>query len=834
MSKIQKVLTLAVAGAIVATSMSGCGGKKKTNPVAPKTETVIGSDSDSQYAQWKDNTKVRAAIDSKDFNTAISLTTSRIEEDPGDARAHFLLGQALLAKGDLVRARKSLEAAVKLAPDSGNYQVELNRCLAAMADSAIELDIPSEAIDLLKKLLKDKYQVAQTEKKLGDVYARTSKKLIETGNVSEAETLLREAAGLLPDIPEVKVELAELLIESDRLMEAERLLKSVREINPTDVSGMIASAKLHHRMGEISKSAEMIEKALKADPQNEKAMALKASFTRDVPAVTVATMPETDLNLETWLEKLRLYEKTNNLGEQRTILEYISRNFTDEPWATFKLSTVYEKLGMLDEAMLTIEDFLRSQPDSLKGQLHFARCLYQKGEHGQALEILDRIEPTFPDKLEILGERGQVMARMGNFAQARVLWQQIIQADPEHTATLFNFGQLEMESGNHAEAADYFEKAIRKEPFNNKFRYFAGLNLIQNGEKDKAHSLWEASKASLNIQDPYAARILKALGDKTGSESTPVVLSAPPPTIQIPSNVAGFAGSKAETIIIPGRTADSMADPNYERALEFARGGYFAEAIEAFREVLSHNPGNFNALMNLGKVYTATGKQQLAAAWYLKALKLDPRNIHALKALANSYADIGMHSLASQITDQVKASNPDQIEGFPKYTRSLIKNDPRGIEPLAAALIEEGLNSEALAVVQSGIAQQSDIAVLYLLQGDVFKTMGQYQQALESYQTGLNKEPQSPAPFIRIGDLYLASGQTTAAIEEYKKALKVNFIDPDSMFTISDRLAQAGREVDARTVLSRIKGMNLNNEQLKKLDLRLGTNLSTQIQEGTQ
>ena len=54
------------------------------------------------------------------------------------------------------------------------------------------------------------------------------------------------------------------------------------------------------------------------------------------------------------------------------------------------------------------------------------------------------------------------------------------------------------------------------------------------------------------------------------------------------------------------------------------------------------------------------------------------------------------------------------------------------------------------------------------------------------------------------------------------------------MFTISDRLAQAGREVDARTVLSRIKGMNLNNEQLKKLDLRLGTNLSTQIQEGTQ
>ncbi|HQB82906.1 MAG TPA: tetratricopeptide repeat protein, partial [Candidatus Rifleibacterium sp.] len=239
-------------------------------------------------------------------------------------------------------------------------------------------------------------------------------------------------------------------------------------------------------------------------------------------------------------------------------------------------------------------------------------------------------------------------------------------------------------------------------------------------------------------------------------------------------------------------------------------------------------------LMNLGKVYTATGRHQSAAVWYLKALKLDPRNIHALKALANSYSDVGMHNLAAQITEQVSASNPDQLEGFPRYSQKALRNDPRGIEPLATALLEEGLTSEALAVVQNGLAQQTDMPVLYLLQGDVLKKMGQHQQALEAYKTAMNHDTQSPAPFIRIGDLFLASGQGSAAAEEYQKALKTSFIDPDSMFLISDRYRQMGRESDAKTVLGRIKGMNLNNDQLKKLDERLGTSLAAPMKEENQ
>lgn len=822
MHKFQKILTFALAGAILTTTMSGCGGKKKNNPAATKTETIIETDSASKFSTWSDNAKVRAAIENKDFATAQFLSSARIEENPGDSRAHFFLGQALLEQGELIKARKSFEAAVKLAPEDLNYARELNKCLSAMADSAIELDLPSEAIELLKKLLNDNYLPGQTEQKLATVYTSTSEKLINAGNTEEAESILREAINIIPDHADLKVKLAMLLINSDRLMEAERILKALKETNPDCEQGLVAYAMLLHRTGEMSKANSTLEEALQISPANPEALALKASFSQDIPALTVTQTPESDMGLDAILDKLKQLEKTGSFSGQKRLLETIVENFPKEDWALLNLSIVSEKLGQIDNAIQSIEKYLALKPESAKGQMQYARCLYQKGQNDKALAILDQLESTYPDKLELLSERGQIMARMGNFAQARELWSLVLKTSPEHISTLFNLGQLEMESGNNEEAKAYFEKIISKEPFNNKYRYFAGINLIQSGMKDQAHALWETAKASMNTEDPYAAKILMALGEGKPTPAT----NLPVPVI------ASESESIAEPVIVQDHEInETSGNSDYEKGLEYARGGFFNEAIQSFRAVLLQDPSNFNALMNLGKVYTATGKQNFASVFYLKALKLDPQNVFALKSLANSYADVGMHSLAVQINEQVKITHPDQLEGFPKYAKATLKNDPRAIEPMIQALLAEKLNAEAMAVIQNALGQQSELTVLHLLQGDIFKQMGQFEQAMEAYKTAIIREAQNPEPYIRIGDLYLASGQADNAIEEYQKALKSGFIDPDSMFVIVDRFRQTNHEADAKSVLGRLKGMNLNQEQLKKLDQRLGINTPAPIKE---
>ncbi|PKL50175.1 MAG: hypothetical protein CVV42_04085 [Candidatus Riflebacteria bacterium HGW-Riflebacteria-2] len=821
-----KLILVPACGAILALNLAGCGGKKKSkNPVAPVSETAAAED--GRFSTWADNAKIRAAIEAQDYETARSLASSRISESPNDARAHFLLGQALQGEKKYEQARRSFETATELAPDDRNYIRALNKCLSQMIDAALDKNMASEAIELGKKLIQAGYNPEEIEPKLAKAYSITAGKLVDTDNLVEAESMLREAVNLLPDQPETRLSLARLLMQGDRLMESERELRALTETHADFVPGLTAYAALLQRMGEMRKASEMVNKALGLEPDNPEAVELRTAFSRDLPAgVTAAS--ESTTSIETINARLKTLERTGNLSEQKKLLENLVTLYPSESAAFLNLSMVCEKLGITDEAYKYAERYLDSNPDSLTGKLQMARCLYQLGNNDCAMSLIEEIEPSYPDKLEIMAEKGQVLARSGNFEEARKIWQQVLTTDPDHVATLFNYAQLEMESGKNQEAQEYFEKAIRKEPFNHKYRYFAGINLIQSGLKEQAHSLWAASRNSLNHEDPYAARILRALGEEH-TQAPSAGLTAPPPSLSAP------ATSDSIPAYVPrGVIEEAPSDADYDRALEYARGGFFNEAIAAFRQVLQRNPENFNALMNLGKVYTATGNNEMACSNYLKALKLDPRNVFALRALANGYSEIGMHSLAAEITEQMRLSNPEQLENFPRYTQKDPKSNPRAYEPLAKAMISEGLYGEALAVVNTGIAQQGNMTSLYLLQGDVYKSQGQYEAALKAYQTSLSRESQNPEPYIRMGDLFIASGQLTSAAEEYHKALKAGFIEPDSMFEISDRFRQIGREADAQRVLGRIKGMNLNQAQLQKLDQRLGTNLASQSEENNQ
>jgi tetratricopeptide (TPR) repeat protein len=469
MIKYSRLVGVSILGGLLALNLSGCGGgkKKQKNPVAPKTETVI--ETEDKSSTWEENAQIRAAIDTKDYSTAKQLATARINESPRDSRAHFLMGQAYFGEGDYFKAKDSFSAALDLSPNDRNYQRELNNCLAAIADSAVANDLPSESIEIYKKLLAENFQPGQTEDKLTAVYLRTAEKLKESGNNSEAEALLREAVNILPDKPGIRLDLADLLLKDDRLMESERILRSLRETNPSFEAGLIAYASLLHRMGEIKQANSVLNEALQLAPANSDALALKSVINNDVPAAATASAPDQLMNLDSIKEKLQMLEKTGNLLEQKRLVKTVTSQYPGEHWALLSLSNICEKLGEIDEALANAENFLNIDNSSLPGKLQLARCLYQKGNHEKALKIIEEIEPVFPDKLAILNEKGQVMARMGNFIQARELWNQVLQTNPEYTATLFNYGQLEMESGKNAEAQVFFEKQSEKEPFNHKF-----------------------------------------------------------------------------------------------------------------------------------------------------------------------------------------------------------------------------------------------------------------------------------------------------------------------------------------------------------------------------
>lgn len=815
-------LVLALA---LTTHLIGCGGSKsRRSPVTPQFERPAETIEES--TEWERNVKYRSLLEQGNYQELENMARSRMEKDSKDADARFFIAQSLIARNRIDEAFEHFEKASELSPQNRSYSRIFAQHLDKTAEKAVQRDQVDQAIELWKRCLELKYRPRQTERNLAEAYRRHGEKLADGGAQHEAESAFREAIGILPDNPVPKLNLAEMLIDSDRLFEAQMELKELVKLHPTYVEGIIAYVKLLRRQGDVRGAMEQLQKALRVDPDNSAAITLKSELDRETPIMQADIAddpPSIDIPDQSLIRNLSLLEASDDFSGQASLLERYRADNPAANWAKLRLALVYERMDKVDEGLKVINEYLDEFPDDIRAKFLKARFMQLSGNFSGALVVLKALESEDNANLQVFDEIGQVYAKLGQFEEAESYWNKVLDADPEYSSVLFNFGQLAMERRNFQQAREYFERAINKEPFNLKFRFAAGLNLKQAGFHDEATALWESSRSFLNPSDPYGARILRALGEAAPQAGTTVQTSLPS-EIPLESSSILIQEPPAKPLLpsqIIVQPDDPVTESLYNSALEAARAGMFQEAVAGFRAVLQRSPSHFNAEMNLGNVYKAQSDIARAAAHYLSALRIDSVNIHALRALAGAYNELGLHPYAAGIVDRVKKSSPNELEGFPKYSSAAPKSNPRAYEPIIKAFCEIGRTDEAMAIIKTGLSEHPDLLQLLMLQGEVHQTSGDYAQAEIAFKKALEMDKNNPEPYIRLGDLYAARNQPTHALTNYQNALKANFIDPDSMFGIVDRFRAMDRNVDAEQLLNRIKGMNLSQSQLVQLQARL-------------
>ena len=127
--------------------------------------------------------------------------------------------------------------------------------------------------------------------------------------------------------------------------------------------------------------------------------------------------PQCGFQTEPHIREISLHSKK--------LLEYCTDNYPDETGAYYKLAEVNERLGNIDEALQAIQKYNALVPDSSEGQFLYAKCLNNKGQCDSALDILTKIENSYPDKLALMNERGQSLARKGDFNGAIETWKSV-------------------------------------------------------------------------------------------------------------------------------------------------------------------------------------------------------------------------------------------------------------------------------------------------------------------------------------------------------------------------------------------------------------------------
>jgi cytochrome c-type biogenesis protein CcmH/NrfG len=222
-------------------------------------------------------------------DAARSLAEKLLQQDPSNAKAHALLGRALLAlrygqraetefreairlapkspegyrglgalktgQGDVLEATKSLEMALKLAPGDVETTTGLAKLYGLRGDW-------KQALAMLEALYKQGVKSA-------DLYAEAGFARYQLGDDERAESDLQRALKLKPDLAKAHYYLGFVQYRKGQTEQAVQSYRRAATEDPKSTEALLALADLYKAQGQADKASATYREVLVRDPKNE-------------------------------------------------------------------------------------------------------------------------------------------------------------------------------------------------------------------------------------------------------------------------------------------------------------------------------------------------------------------------------------------------------------------------------------------------------------------------------------------------------------------------------------------------------------------------------------
>jgi Flp pilus assembly protein TadD len=328
----------------------------------------------------------REAMSRGDAPTAIVFAEKVLTLRPGSHTAYADLGLAYLLGGRLENAQHQFEAAVAVAPREWTHHLDL-----------------------------------------GSVLARR-------GDITRAETELKTAMRLGPDIAEPYEKLAEFYLEQNRTAEAAEVYALIAERFPSSLSGELGKIMLLNRTGKHHEAAEL-------------ANFLAAG------------------NAENWRVLVALGSSLNAAGEAEQALTPLERALALRPNSAevnYQLGLAQFQLGQIPRAELLLTNALSFDAKHFAAQLQLANTYYVLGKTELALTAFQRALKLKPNDAGASANYGGLLFQLGMIEQAEQVYRSAIAAHPDSKQLNYNLGLLLWQKGEQEEARPLISQAAKQ------------------------------------------------------------------------------------------------------------------------------------------------------------------------------------------------------------------------------------------------------------------------------------------------------------------------------------------------------------------------------------
>lgn len=357
------------------------------------------------------------------------------------------------------------------------------------------------------------------------------------------------------------------------------------------------------------------------------------------------------------------------------------------------------------------------QPDLLgDGQRAFAR-----GDLDRAEALFREHVRRFPSSAEGWSNLAAVQARRGQYAEAVPLYEKALKINPKLVEVHFNLAVALGQLKRYPDAARHFRAFLRSYPNEARARQLLGLCLMESG--DMRGALEELEKSyRLNPKD---GSILYALAY---------------------AHARGGDEEKAAAYL--ARTESNPAQAKLIEGLLLYRRGMWAEAKEAFREVVRLQPDFQPAVAALGRLELLERNDAAAIPLLEKAVQLNPYD-------AESAYQLGV-----------------------LYDRN-------------------GDSGRGRKMLERAIRLRANYADPHYQLGRIYQREGDLKRALEELETAKRILPDQEAIRFALGRLYQALGRQEEARAEFEEVrrLKARVVERDRLRVESDTLMTEGPEI---------------------------------------
>lgn len=455
--------------------------------------------------------RAKDAVISRDFNLAIRLYKSLLQEDVKNIEYLSALGNLYMKNNDDEKALPYFQQILTFYPN--NFEA-----MNSMGGIYRRMGRYQESIEILQKALETKINPAQVNYNLGFTY-----KLMK--NYSDAIDAFENVIAVNPTDVLAYNHLGTIYAAQNNHEKAVATYKRGLQIDPNHPVIQFNLAKSLEAMHDDTSAIQAYDAALRAKPGWQEAVIeyaklllnhRKTRLAGELVQNAIGLHPQ-DFGLYAQMGQILM--RQSNFKKAASSFEIANRLVSGNAENLKNLAEAFEKLDKKEEAVLTIKKAESVEPEDEKIKKSAASILLTAEKYREAAEVIRQLGSANKNDCEALDLAGQYSILIGRNDSAQNFASKIKKIDPDYVIYLYSFASRFFQKGN-LEAAKENIKAFIDENMKN---IPAWLLLGQIDEKlgNSEEALDDFSTAvAFDPNNFLAEKLAKELGNKIDSEKS--------------------------------------------------------------------------------------------------------------------------------------------------------------------------------------------------------------------------------------------------------------------------------------------------------------------------